>query len=141
APPRGVRLGHRTVLPRRFDARGLGTTHVAAGRRVNFSTNPVISPVIALATWLSLIPLAVLLDGRAHLVEAVLLVAVVGIVGSLFALLGLGRGATYSLQVVAAVAMLVWRGLMLGPPETDFMATFLLLIQEGSATIAASAPP
>ncbi len=108
---------------------------------MNPTANPVVSPVIALATWLSLLPLSALLEGRAHLVEAALLVTVVGIIGALGALLGLGRGGTYASQVVGGVAMLVWRGLMLGPGDTGFLDTFRALVQEGSATIAASAPP
>lgn len=108
---------------------------------MNFTANPIVSPVIALATWLSLLPLGALLNGSVHLVETALLVTVVGIVGALGALLALRRGATYALQVAAGIAMLAWRGLVLGPGDTDLPGTFQALVQEGAATIAASAPP
>lgn len=108
---------------------------------MSFRTNPLRPLVVALAAWLSLLPLGALLDGATHLAESGLLVAVVGIVGSLTSLLGLGRLVAYGTQVVATIGVLGWRAMALSPDGEGFLHRLRLLTVGGSDEIATSAPP
>ncbi|NLE96977.1 MAG: transglutaminase domain-containing protein [Propionibacterium sp.] len=105
------------------------------------SNNPLKPLVVALATWLSLVPLGALVSGSTHLAEAGLLVAIVGILGALGAVVGLPRGATYTLQIIATLGVLLWRGLALAPGEEGVVARLTELTLGGMDAIATSAPP
>lgn len=108
---------------------------------MTFRTNPIVSPVIAIVTWLSVLPLGVLIDARTHLVEAAVLVGIVGVLGALGALVNLGRSVIFLVQLFAAGGVLVWRGMALGPDGAGFPDMFALLVRQGANTVATSAPP
>ena len=104
--------------------------------------NTLSSLAIAVAVWVSMIPLGTLLTQEfAHLGELGLLAAVFGLTGAIGALIGAGVFGTYALQTLAGLAIVIWRGFALAPPGDDWVARFQALLQEGSDTVSGAQPP
>lgn len=70
---------------------------------------------ISLAVLVSLFPIDPLIEGPVVTLDTVLLLLVPGLLGSVLALVGLGRVLSVLLTSLACVAVLAWRGLALAP--------------------------
>lgn len=108
---------------------------------MRFTYHPLTSVVIAAATWLSLIPLAPLVQGRSYLIEAALPLIASALIGLLLAVLRAPRLLTLLAQTVALAAILTWRGLALSPLNDGPWVTLRALISEGLISIREGVPP
>lgn len=103
-------------------------------------SNVLLPVVIAIAAWASILPMNALIAGHDHLIGAASAVGVLGVVGVLGALTKLGRGLTYTLQILAAVAFALWRSITLSP-DVPFPSAVIELCRSGAAAINESKPP
>ncbi|MDU7361748.1 MAG: DUF3488 and transglutaminase-like domain-containing protein [Propionibacteriaceae bacterium] len=107
---------------------------------MNRRTNPWLSVVVAIATWVSLLPLHGLIEGADHLFGAGASLAMVGAVGLLSGLFKRERLLTFGLQFVAVLGVICWQAMSLAP-EVSFFDAMPTLAKEGIATITGATPP
>ena len=96
--------------------------------------------VLAIATWLSLLPVGALVAGHDHLVETGIGLAVVAVVGAVVRLLGAGAGGVLTCQVLAAIGVVVWRAAVRAP-DAAFLDRVPQLLTAGRTEVGAAAPP
>lgn len=109
---------------------------------MRFSYHPWTSIVAAVALWLGLLPLSTLVQGAGYLVEAAVMLAIVGVTGAALAALPLQRLLVLVIQILAGGAYVAWRATSLdGAGITDPLSSIRALVAEGVVTIRTGAAP
>jgi len=108
---------------------------------MRFSHHPLSSVVIAAATLLSLLPLAPMVRGSGHLLEAGFVVAASAAVGVGLTLLRSPRLLVVLAQALAVAGVVAWRGLGLASAAADPLAALAALTADGVTAIRTGAAP
>jgi len=111
---------------------------------VRFAYHPFISPVLAVAVLLSILPLGALVQETAFLWESGLVVAVGGLIGMVLGLLRAPRPLVPIGQAAGMAAVLVWRGLSAtsgAATETTWPGRLVALWDQGMLAVTTGEPP
>lgn len=107
---------------------------------MKFTHHPFSSVLIAVAVWLSLLPLAPLIEPLAHSIESVPLLAAAALIGLILTRMRAPRVLTLVAQVIALLGVLLWRGLTLAGPG-DPAGSLRTLTLDGIEAIRSQAAP
>lgn len=111
---------------------------------MKFAYHPFVSPVLAVAVWLSILPLGVLVQGNDFLWEAGLVLAIGGLVGMVLGLVRMPRPLIPILQAAAMAGIVTWRGLIAVPttdPDRGWLERLLALWEQGMQAVTTGQPP
>lgn len=108
---------------------------------MKFTYHPFSSVIVAVAVWLSLVPLSPLLaDTGTILTHSWFILGTSAAVGLLLALLRAPRALILLSQLVAILGVLAWRGLSMAPPG-DRVESLRFLTADGIRSIREGIPP
>ncbi|MDO5676534.1 MAG: DUF3488 and transglutaminase-like domain-containing protein [Propionibacteriaceae bacterium] len=109
---------------------------------MRFSYHPLSSVIVAAAVWLGLLPLAPLVQDLPQvLTRSLFILGTSAVIGFVLALLRAPRAITLLTQLIAILAVLVWRGLALAPEADGAVESLRFLSADGVELIQTGAPP
>ncbi|HMR49223.1 MAG TPA: DUF3488 and transglutaminase-like domain-containing protein [Arachnia sp.] len=111
---------------------------------MRFAYHPFISPVLAVAVLLSILPLNALVQGTGFLWESALVVGLGGLTGLFLGLLRTPRPLIPLVQVAGMAAVVVWRGLGAAPgaaADATWPERLRALWDQGMLAVAMGEPP